>query len=127
MPGFQLAGLWRPAFEMSGDWYDFFPLPNRRWGIVIADVSGKGVPAALFMALARSTLRASAAVATTAEGAVERANRLIAADSDDGTFITAVFGILDAQARRFVYVNAGHNPPLWFQAGAQRLEYLTRT
>ncbi len=127
VPGFQLAGLWRPAFEMSGDWYDFFPLPNRRWGIVIADVSGKGVPAALFMALARSTLRASAAVATTAEGAVERANRLIAADSDDGTFITAVFGILDAQARRFVYVNAGHNPPLWFQAGAQRLEYLTRT
>ncbi len=125
--GFQLAGLWRPAFEMSGDWYDFFPLPNRRWGIVIADVSGKGVAAALFMALSRSTLRASAAVSTTAEGAVERANRLIAADSRDGTFVTAVFGILDARARTFVYVNAGHNPPLWFHAGVQRLEYLTRT
>ena len=125
--GFQLAGLWRPALEMSGDWYDFFPLPNRRWGIVIADVSGKGVAAALFMALSRSILRASAAVSTTAEGAVERANRLIAADSDDGTFVTAVFGILDARARSFVYVNAGHNPPMWFHAGTQHLEYLTRT
>ncbi len=127
IPGFQLAGLWRPAREMSGDWYDFFPLPNRQWGIVIADVSGKGAPAALFMALSRSILRAAAAISNSPEDAMERANRLISADSGDGTFVTALFGILNARSRRLVYVNAGHNPPLWRRAGTNELEYLTRT
>jgi serine phosphatase RsbU (regulator of sigma subunit)/CRP-like cAMP-binding protein len=127
IPGFQLAGLWRPAREVAGDFYDFIPLDNGRWGIVIADVCDKGMPAALFMATARSVVRASARAALTTVAALEHANRIIAADATNGMFVTLFLGILDPRARRFEYVNAGHNPPLWLRAASARLEYLRRT
>jgi len=127
VPGFRLAGLWRPAREVSGDFYDFISLGNGCWGLVIADVCDKGMPAALFMATARSVVRASARAALTAVGAVEHANRVIAADASNGMFITLFLGILDPRARRLEYVNAGHVPPLWWRAPNARLERLSRT
>lgn len=122
--GYQLAGLWRPAREVSGDFYDFIPLPDRKWGLVIADVSDKGMPAALFMASARSILRASASAAVTTAGVIQRANHAISLDATRGMFVTLFYAALDSAAHRLTYVNGGHNPPLWWRARLNRVEYL---
>jgi serine phosphatase RsbU (regulator of sigma subunit)/CRP-like cAMP-binding protein len=124
IPGFQLAGLWQPAREVAGDFYDFIPLGKSKWGIVIADVSDKGVPAALFMAITRSVLRASIVGDLDLGRALGRANRLLSADAADGMFVTVFLAILDVRARRFTYANAGHNPPLLWRAHTKRLERL---
>ena len=126
LAGFHLAGMWRPAREVSGDFYDFIPLEKSRWGIVIADVSDKGLPAALFMVLTRSILRANLVAEPDLARAIARANRVLCADAHDGMFVTVLVGILDARSRRFTYVNAGHNPPLLWRAHAHRLVALKR-
>jgi sigma-B regulation protein RsbU (phosphoserine phosphatase) len=118
IPGWTFAAHWRPARQVAGDYYDFFPMPNRRLGMVIADVSDKGMPAALFMAMVRSTVRASVAhTASPAEG-IALANRLICADASGGMFVTLFYAQLDSRTGEMVYVNAGHNPPLFLRAAA---------
>lgn len=114
--GYELAAAWEPARQVSGDLYDFIPLPDQRWAILIADVSDKGTPAALFMASARSILRASANLGGTAVELIERANRAIAMDSSGGMFVTVFLCILDPRAHTCSYVNAGHNNPLHIQS-----------
>ena len=89
VPGFQLTGLWLPAREVAGDFYDYIPLGKGRWGIVIGDVSDKGPAAALFMAISRSVLRASAVAEQEASLVIERANRVLAADATRGMFVTS--------------------------------------
>lgn len=126
LPGFRIAGLWRPAHEMAGDFYDFFSLGRRRWAIVIADVSDKGVAAALYMGIARSILRASLTRDADPARALENANRILSEDYADGTFVTVFVAVLDALARRMDYVNAGHNPPLFWRARQRRLGQLGR-
>jgi serine phosphatase RsbU (regulator of sigma subunit)/CRP-like cAMP-binding protein len=126
VPGFQLAGLWRPANEVAGDFYDFIPLARGKWGVAIADVSDKGAPAALFMAIARSVLRASAMAELDAARAIERANHLLTADSSRGMFVTLFFGILEPHACVLTFVNAGHNPPLLLRTASHRLERLNQ-
>jgi serine phosphatase RsbU (regulator of sigma subunit)/CRP-like cAMP-binding protein len=126
VPGFQLTGLWRPAREVAGDFYDFIPLGAGKWGIVIADVSDKGAAAALFMAISRSVLRASAVAEPEAARAMEHANRVLVADSARGMFVTLFFGILETRTRILSYANAGHNPPLVLRAASQRIERLSR-
>ena len=79
--GMDLAAFNLPALEIGGDFYDFIPLSKDRWGLVIADVSGKGVPAALFMALSRTLIRASTASNPKALEAIKQANRLLCEDS----------------------------------------------
>jgi phosphoserine phosphatase RsbU/P len=110
MPGWDIAGYWQAAHSVGGDFYDFVPLSNHRLGIVIADVSDKGMPAALFMALSRTIIRASVTRSGAARG-LQRANRLICADARNGMFVTVLYGILDVDGL-LVYANAGHNPPL---------------
>lgn len=122
--GLELAAAWEPAREVSGDFYDFIALPNHTWGIVIADVSDKGMAAALFMALARSILRASANAGGSAGEIIERANRDISQDASNGMFVTAFFGILDPRTMHFSYVNAGHNYPYLRHATDGRIEEL---
>jgi len=121
--GYQIATLWHPAKLVSGDYYDFMAQPDGRLGLVIADVAGKGLDAALFMANARATLRASAAAGGRADEIVARANTTLAHDST-GIFVTAFFGILEPKRGIFSYVNAGHNPPLLYRAQSQALEVL---
>jgi serine phosphatase RsbU (regulator of sigma subunit)/CRP-like cAMP-binding protein len=122
--GFQITGLWRPAREVAGDFYDFISLGKGRWGITIGDVSDKGAAAALFMAVSRSILRASVVAEHEAARAIEHANRLLSADSTQGMFVTLFYGLLDARERRLTFVNAGHNPPLLLRAATHRLERL---
>ena len=112
VPGYSLAAESRPAREVGGDFYDVIASPGGRLGLVIADVSDKGVPAALFMALSTTVMRASAAWHQRPRDAVRDANALIARESSSGMFVTLFFCILDPGAGTLTYVNAGHNPPV---------------
>lgn len=110
--GMVTAAFSAPAKEVGGDFYDFIQLPGGRWGFVIADVSGKGVPAALFMALSRTLVRATASRTASPSETVTQTNELICADSKSSMFVTLFYGVLDPVKRTFTYVNAGHNPPI---------------
>jgi len=120
VPGFELAARSIPAKEVGGDFYDAIPLPGGRTALVIADVAGKGVPAALFMALSRTVLRANTLVPRSASEAVSEANTLIAQDAKSGMFVTLFYTVADPGKKTLTYVNAGHNPPLLFRAGGGR-------
>jgi serine phosphatase RsbU (regulator of sigma subunit)/CRP-like cAMP-binding protein len=123
--GYQVAGLWHPAQQVSGDYYDFIPMADGHWGFVIADVAGKGLNAALFMANTRSILRGSAGAGGAVADIIRRANRAIEADSSGGMFVTAFFGILEPQTHRFTYVNAGHNLPLLYRSADRSVQELS--
>lgn len=112
VPGWEFAAAWQPARQTSGDYYDFFAAREGEVGLVIGDVSGKGMPAALFMALTRSIVRASLVAPTPLVERIERANRLICADSTAGMFVTLFCAEIRLSTGELTYVNAGHNPPL---------------
>jgi len=116
--GIDIAAVTVPARIVGGDFYDYIPLEKNKWGLVIADVSGKGVPAALFMALSRTLMRASATVAVSAAEALNHVNTLIIQDSKASMFVTLFYAIFDADTRSLKYSNAGHNPPLFISAAA---------
>jgi serine phosphatase len=116
--GIELVAKNIPALEVGGDFYDFIPLAQDRWGLVIADVSGKGVPAALFMALSRTLIRASTLANADPATAIGHANQLICEDSKTSMFVTLFYAILDSRAMTLNYVNAGHNPPLLLKGTA---------
>ncbi|HEX7364100.1 MAG TPA: SpoIIE family protein phosphatase [Dehalococcoidia bacterium] len=109
--GFELAALNLPARQVGGDFYDFIPVSSDKWGIVIADVSGKGVPAALFMALSKTLVRANVSDNITASQAIEKANYTISQEAKMGMFVTLFYAVLSPEKKRLQYVNAGHNPP----------------
>jgi phosphoserine phosphatase RsbU/P len=117
IPGIEVAAVTIPAMEIGGDLYDFIPVAGERTGFVIADVSGKGVSAALYMALSRTLLHASGGSEPDPSPALRNANRLIYEDGRSSMFITVFYGVLDPERRQFSYVNAGHNPPLLMRAG----------
>lgn len=110
--GIEISASNLSALEVGGDFYDFIPITNDKWGLLIADVSGKGIPAALFMALSRTLIHASTMGNSTVAQSIEQANKLIFADSKSGAFVTLFYGIIDSKQKTFRYVNAGHNPPI---------------
>lgn len=124
-PKWQIAARWRTARQVGGDFYDVIELPNDRLGIFIADVADKGMPAALFMALTRTLVRAAVIETSSPAEALCRVNDLLLPDTQQGMFVTAVYGELDLMEGRFTYVNAGHNPP--FLVRGSQVEKLTRT
>ncbi len=113
----EIAACSIPAMEVGGDFYDFIPIDPDHWGLVIADVSGKGIPAALFMALSRTLIRASTKRIHDPAEAIREANSLIVDDSKSSMFVTLFYAILDTKEKTIRYVNAGHNPPLLLNAG----------
>jgi serine phosphatase RsbU (regulator of sigma subunit) len=116
IPGYQICSWWSSAREVSGDFYDFVSLRDNRTAMTIADVSDKGMAAAMFMALSRTILRTMTIGKPTVREAVERANDVILADARSDMFVTVFHAILDPQSHRLTYVNAGHNPPLLYRA-----------
>jgi serine phosphatase RsbU (regulator of sigma subunit)/putative methionine-R-sulfoxide reductase with GAF domain len=160
IPGWQIGARWRSARLVGGDFYDFWPLPQRvatpapasatnagagtqqsaslpaapptvqfhtaenEMGFVIADVSDKGVPAAMFMAMSRSLVRAAALDGSPPAHAMERANRWITRDSESGMFVTLFYGLIDTASGRLRYTCAGHNPPLIYRAASGAFEEL---
>lgn len=100
-----------PAREMGGDFYDFFLVDEHHLGFVIADVSGKGVPAAIFMAVSRSLLKATALKGVTPADCLAHVNHLLCPENDSAMFVTVLYGILDTETGELLYSNAGHNLP----------------
>ncbi len=121
-PGWEVGATWRVAHDVGGDFYDFIPLPEGphgpRWGIVIADVADKGIPAALFMALCRTLLRSVAISRIDPGQTLTRVNDLIFADSKADLFVSVFYAVWDPASDVLVYANGGHNPPLLFRPQA---------
>lgn len=126
LEGWDFAAYWQPARQVSGDFYDFI-ITSSGLGIVIADVSDKGMPAALFMALSRTILRASLIQPDSPAGGITQANRLICADSTNAMFVTLFYAQVLAGSGELIYVNAGHNPPYLYRVSDNCPELLPRT
>jgi len=116
LSGFDFGMLIEPVSSVGGDLFDFIALKGNRLGIAIGDVSGHGVPSAIFMALTYSLLRAEASRGKVPVQTLRNVNRLLLDMSDSGMFVTMLFGILDGATREFTYVRAGHEPPLLIAA-----------
>ncbi len=122
IPGCDLASFWQAARQVSGDFYDFIPRADGSWGIVIADVADKGVPAALFMALSRTILRTVAFNRDDPAAALMRTNELIESDAQSDLFVTVFYAIWHPETQLLTYANGGHNPPILLrQNGKVRL------
>jgi serine phosphatase RsbU (regulator of sigma subunit)/anti-sigma regulatory factor (Ser/Thr protein kinase) len=111
-PGWSVAADYRPAREVGGDFYDFIDLPGGRLGIVVGDVTDKGVPAALVMAATRSVLRASAQRLVEPGAVLVRVNEHLVPDIPQNMFVTCLYGVLELDTGRLVFANAGHNLPV---------------
>jgi phosphoserine phosphatase RsbU/P len=106
-----IHALMVPAKEVGGDFYDFFRIDEHRFAVTVADVSGKGVPAAFFMAVSRTLLRAVAQLAGRPADCLARLNDLLASNNQEMMFVTLFYGIIDTRTGELTYSNAGHNPP----------------
>ena len=120
---FDIYATMTPAKEVGGDFYDFFMTDENHLAFVMADVSGKGVPAALFMVIAKTLIKNYAQMGQEPGQVFTTVNRLLCDGNDAGLFVTAWIGILDLESGLLKYANAGHNPPLIKKAGGQ-FEYL---
>lgn len=113
---FAIAACIHPAKHMSGDFYDVIDLEDDRLGVIVADVAGKGIPAAFYMAVARTILRTTAATGEAPSLVLEKANRILCHHDIPDMFVSVFYGILDTKSWRFTYGNAGHLPPYFIDA-----------
>jgi sigma-B regulation protein RsbU (phosphoserine phosphatase) len=118
LPGYDLGALMIPARAVGGDFYSFFELPSNRLGLVVGDVSDKGVPAALFMALSYSLMRAEALRAASPVEALKQVNYHLLQMNASGMYVTLVYGVLDVTSGEFHYARAGHPDPYILDAGS---------
>ena len=114
--GIDIAAHIAPAKGMSGDFYDVFEIAPGRIGIVVADVAGKGIPAAFYMAVARTLLRATAMRGDAPAAVLAQVNRLLCRHDFPGMFASVFYGVLDTASWELVFANAGHLPPYWIHA-----------
>jgi len=132
IPGFDVAARSVMAKEVGGDFFDVIPfevmvLDSGMVGLLVADVSGKGVPAALFMALSRIVVRVNALWHHDPAKVIYHSNNAITQDAKSGMFVTLFFGMLSENNHSLTYVNAGHNPPLFFHSHDRSVEKLMPT
>ncbi len=119
LEGFDVSAYNFPTEEVSGDYYDWVRIYDDQIGLVVADVSGKGVPAALLMAFLRASLRAATHIGYAPHISMAKVNYLLWESIERNQFVTAFYGILDASNRSLSYTNAGHNPPLLLDVNGQ--------
>jgi serine phosphatase RsbU (regulator of sigma subunit)/anti-sigma regulatory factor (Ser/Thr protein kinase) len=122
--GWELSVRWRTARQVGGDFYDVFELPEGRIGLVIADVADKGMPAALFMTLVRTLIRAAVRELASPAAVLERVNELLIPDTRNGMFVTVVYAVLNVETGQLIYANGGHNPPLLLQRASGEVQRL---
>ncbi len=120
---FDIYATMMPAKEVGGDFYDFYLIDSDHLAFLIADVSGKGVPAALFMVIAKTLIKDRAEMGGKADEVMRKVNDLLCESNDEGLFVTAWLGVLSLSSGKLEYVNAGHNPPLLKRKGGE-YEYL---
>jgi sigma-B regulation protein RsbU (phosphoserine phosphatase) len=119
IPGFAVTGLSTPAGAVGGDWYDFIPFNDGRWGLVLADVSGKGTAAALLMSATRGMLRSLAITCCPSE-VLNKLNQLLVNDLPSGRFVTMLYAILNPSTRTLTFASAGHLRPLLVEGSQAR-------
>lgn len=112
VPGFAFETAWHPARVVAGDWFDFMDLGNDRYGIALADVSGKGMAAALLMSATRAILRSLAKLDASPSQTLQRLNQTLCEDFPMGKFVTMIYAVLDARSREITIASAGHLLPL---------------
>lgn len=124
IPGLQIAAISLPARHVGGDLYDVLPLPDGKWGICVGDVSGKGIPAALFMAKAISEFRREAD-SSTPSAVMKRLNTKISSERSSGLFLTLLYLILDPATGRFSFSNGGHEPIFFYEKAKHSVQLLS--
>lgn len=117
--GFDIHAVYHPAKEVGGDYYDFFPIDKRHVGIIVADVSGKGIPGSMVMATTRTILRFVAAGNLSSADTLAKTNAMVAADIKRGMFVTAFYLVLDVLDRTLLCSSAGHNPMIIHHANGE--------
>jgi sigma-B regulation protein RsbU (phosphoserine phosphatase) len=123
--GYELSGINVPARQVSGDYYDYIRVDDRRVGVAIADVSGKGVPASLIMAMCRSVIRSEAVGKTSAAEVLRRVNQQLYPDIKEDMFISMAYLIIDSASSNVTLARAGHDAPLFYRAVNQSVDKLT--
>ena len=119
--GFSFESAWEPAGAVAGDWFDWIELSSGRLGIVLADVSGKGMPAALLMSATRATLRTLARLDLSPGETLKQLNRMLLSDMPANKFVTMVYGVLDPESREITFASAGHLRPLLINGSCEFL------
>jgi sigma-B regulation protein RsbU (phosphoserine phosphatase) len=127
LPGWDLDIRWQPARQVAGDFYDILLLDGNRLGFVIADVADKGMPAALFMTLIRTLIRAAAKEYSSPAEVLKQVNDLLVPDAKNGMFVTVFYAVIYLESGMIKYANAGHNPPIIRRLHSDELVELTRT
>jgi phosphoserine phosphatase RsbU/P len=125
VPNYEIASRWQAARETAGDFFDVFTLGDDRFGVVVADVSDKGAPAALFMAVARTMIRSHAHAGLSTKETISRTNDLILEDAESGMFVTVYHSHFYSDGRS-IHVNAGHNPSMIYRNKTGSTEMLPR-
>jgi serine phosphatase RsbU (regulator of sigma subunit) len=124
LPGLRIAALCLPAAEVGGDYYDLLPLSDTKMGVLVADVSGKGTSAALYMAELKGLVLSLSRIHDSPARLLAEANRILAANMDPRSFITMTYAIVDTAARTLRYARAGHNPLIHLEAATGRTHVL---
>ena len=117
LPGFDIAGAHETSLEVGGDYYEFISLGDDRWGVVIADVVGKGIAAALMVSAIRASIASLVGHELAVRAIMRRANRFFHESVEEGKYVTLLYAVVDVQHRRLLYSNAGHVPPILLRAG----------
>jgi len=125
LPGLRVAALCLPAAEVGGDYYDLLPLSDTRMGVLVADVSGKGTSAALYMAELKGLVLSLSRIYDSPARLLCEANRILAANMDSRSFVTMTYAVVDIETRRMRYARAGHNPLIHLEAATGRTRVLT--
>lgn len=126
LPGYDLAAEWQTARQVGGDFYDVFELSPGRFGLAIADVSDKGLPASLYMTVSRTLIRARSLENESPARTLEKVNHILQLDSSDGFFVTVFYAILELESGKVTYCVAGHNLPYWLRTGKGALQPLNK-
>jgi sigma-B regulation protein RsbU (phosphoserine phosphatase) len=119
--GYEISGLNIPAHHVSGDYFDYLRIDEHRWGIVIADVSGKGIPAALITGMCRTMMRGASPGCRSAAETLRRVNRQLYPDIKEDMFVSMLYVILDTQSGDITMARAGHDPPLLYRAAGREV------
>jgi serine phosphatase RsbU (regulator of sigma subunit)/putative methionine-R-sulfoxide reductase with GAF domain len=124
--GWELDARWQTARSVGGDFYDIFRVEKNRYALVIADVSDKGMPAALYMTVTRTLIRANARSTHSPAHLLEQVNNMLMVDAQNGMYVTAIYALLDVETGKLTYSNAGHNQPLIIYGRNGKVERLHR-
>ncbi|RMD97749.1 MAG: hypothetical protein D6814_08895, partial [Calditrichaeota bacterium] len=127
MPSLQIASICIPANEVGGDYFDFVQINEHKLGIIIGDVSGKGIPAAFYMTLTKGILKSLITENISPRQVLIKANELFYQNAKRGVFISLIYGIFDVREKTFTFVRAGHNPPIHWQQHNRQARFLMPT